>query len=187
MPTSDDRALRGGLELRKLCGTDHLMFRDHLVRLDLNTRRLRFGTAVNDRFLAQYAERALSPDAAVFGCIVEGTLRGTGELRPLYDSWPVAAEAAFAVEAPWQNRGIGHALMERVIATARHRAVKVVHLICLAENARMRHLVEAFRDEIEADTEATRVTLAAARSGEASEDGGDFIRAALSVGPITPR
>ena len=181
MPAAHDRALRGGLQLRKLWGTDHGTFRDHLVRLDIKTRRLRFGTAVNDRFLAQYAERALSPDAAVFGCIVEGTLRGTGELRPLYDSWPVAAEAAFAVEAPWQNRGIGHALMARVIATARHRAVKVVHLICLAENARMRHLVEAFRDEVEADTEPTRVRLVTPQAGEASEDGGGFIRAALTM------
>lgn len=181
MPTSDDRALRDGLELRKLRGTDHGTFRDHLVRLDLEARRLRFGNAVNDRFLAQYAERALSPDAVVFGCFVEGTLRGTGELRPLYDSWPVAAEAAFAVEAPWQNRGIGHALMAHVIGTARRRAVKVVHLICLAENMRMRHLVEAFRDELEADTEPTRVRLATPRPGEASEDGGGFIRAALTM------
>src|ERR1700680_886135 len=71
----------GGV-IRKLWITERHLFRDHLLRLDARSRRHRFGGAVSDQFLRDYAELAFSIDTIMHGFFVDGTLRGAAELRP---------------------------------------------------------------------------------------------------------
>jgi hypothetical protein len=70
-------------------------YRDHLLRLDAESRRNRFGGAVSDEFIANYAELSPGLDAVMHGFFVEGVLRGVAELRPLGDGFAHEAEAAF--------------------------------------------------------------------------------------------
>ena len=73
-------------------------YRDHLLRLDADSRRNRFGGAVSDEFIINYIELSLGLDAVIHGFFVDGALRGVAELRPLGRGFAEEAEAAFSIE-----------------------------------------------------------------------------------------
>jgi GNAT superfamily N-acetyltransferase len=126
-------------------------YRDHLLRLDRDSRRMRFGGAVSDDFIANYIELSLGLDAVIHGFFVDGTLRGVAELRPLGRGFVDEAEAAFSIEKPWQSHGIGTALLERTLLAARNRGIKLMHMACLANNRRMVDLAKKFDAELKFD------------------------------------
>jgi GNAT superfamily N-acetyltransferase len=108
-----------------------------LLRLDRDSRRLRFAHAVSDTFIEDYASRMSEYGSLVYGYLLDGQVRGAAELRRLGDTWGEEAEAAFSVEKPFQDRGVGSDLMGRVVRAARNRRIKRLYMSCLAENARM--------------------------------------------------
>jgi GNAT superfamily N-acetyltransferase len=112
-------------------------YRDHLLRLDTESRRNRFGGAVSDEFIRNYIELSLGLDAVMHGFFVDGALRGVAELRPIGGGAPDEAEAAFSIETAWQSNGVGTALLERTLLAARNRGIKLLHMACLANNQRM--------------------------------------------------
>jgi GNAT superfamily N-acetyltransferase len=126
-------------------------YRDHLLRLDPESRRSRFGGAVSDEFILNYVELSLGLDAVVHGFFVDGALRGVAELRPLGDGFAEDAEAAFSIEEPWQSHGVGTALLERTLLAARNRGIKLLHIVCLASNRRMIDLARKFDAELKFD------------------------------------
>jgi GNAT superfamily N-acetyltransferase len=73
----------------------------------------------------------------VHGYFEDGTLRAAAELRPFGKPFPVDAEAALSVERPWQNHGVGSALLERTILAAQNRGIRTIQLNCLVDNIRM--------------------------------------------------
>jgi len=89
-------------------------YRDHLLRLDTESRRNRFGGAVSDEFIANYAELSRGLDAVMHGFFVNGTLRGVAELRSLGAGFAHEAEAALSIETPWQSHGVSSAAHSRV-------------------------------------------------------------------------
>jgi RimJ/RimL family protein N-acetyltransferase len=123
--------------IRRLWPTETDKFRDHLLRLDLESRRLRFAHSVSDGFIAEYAGRMTEYGSLVYGHLVDGKVRGAAELRRLGDSWGDEAEAAFSVEKPYQDHGVGTDLMGRVVRAARNRNIRRLYMSCLAENAKM--------------------------------------------------
>lgn len=131
-----DQLFREG-SMRKLWPTDATLFREHLLRLDKESRRLRFAHAVSDKFIETYAERMSDFGSIVFAYIVDGRVRGAAELRRLGDVWGLEAEAAFSVERMHQDNGIGSELMGRVVRAARNRGIRRLYMSCLAENDRM--------------------------------------------------
>jgi RimJ/RimL family protein N-acetyltransferase len=122
---------------RRLWPTETDKFRDHLLRLDPESRRMRFAHSVADAFIEDYAGRMTAFGSLVYGHVVAGSVRGAAELRRLGDTWGDEAEAAFSVERPWQNHGVGTDLMGRVIRAARNRNIRRLYMSCLAENAKM--------------------------------------------------
>src|ERR1051325_8377465 len=123
-------------------------YRDHLLRLDKESRRNRFGGAVSDEFIINYIELSLGLDAVIHGFFVDGTLRGVAELRPLGKTFSDEAVAAFSIEKDWQSHGVGTVLLERTLLAARNRGVKLMHMACLANNARMVDLAKKFDAEL---------------------------------------
>jgi predicted N-acetyltransferase YhbS len=123
--------------VRKLWPIETDKFRDHLLRLDKDSRRLRFAHSVSDSFIADYASRMTEYGSVVYGHIVETRVRGAAELRRLGDSWGQEAEAAFSVERAYQDQGVGSELMGRVVRAARNRGIRRLYMSCLAENSRM--------------------------------------------------
>jgi GNAT superfamily N-acetyltransferase len=136
--------------IRKLWIHETALYRDHLLRLDTESRRNRFGGAVSDEFIENYVETCSAFDAVMYGFFVEGTLRGVAELRPI-GTIAKQAEAAFSIEKPWQSHGVGTALLERVLLAARNRGYKLLHMACLAENRRMQQLALKFDAELSFD------------------------------------
>jgi GNAT superfamily N-acetyltransferase len=132
---SDNKAGEG--LIRRLWPTETNKFRDHLLRLDKDSRRLRFAHAVSDSFIEDYASRMSEFGSLVYGHVVDGQVRGAAELRRLGDAWGEEAEAAFSVEKPYQDQGVGTDLMGRVVRAARNRRIRRLYMSCLAENTKM--------------------------------------------------
>ena len=136
--------------IRKLWINEAEIYRDHLLRLDPESRRNRFAGAVSDEFICTYMNVSSSLDAIVHGFFIDGTLRGAAELRPL-GTFAKEAEAAFSIEKEWQSHGVGTALLERTLLAARNRGYKLLHMACLADNRRMQQLALKFDAELSFD------------------------------------
>jgi GNAT superfamily N-acetyltransferase len=128
--------------IRRLWPTEQDKLRDHLLRLDKESRRLRFAHSVSDAFIEDYAGRMSTFGSLVYGYLADGMVRGAAELRRLGDTWGQEAEAAFSVERPYQDRGIGTELMGRVVRAARNRRLRRLYMSCLAENAKMQMIAK---------------------------------------------
>jgi GNAT superfamily N-acetyltransferase len=176
----------GGV-IRKLWIGEADRYRDHLLRLDAESRHGRFGGGVSDEFIAQYVATTLGLNTVVHGYFVDGVLRGAGELRPLGPAFAREAEAAFSIETPWQSLGVGSALLERTLLAARNRGIKKLHMACLASNRRMQELARKFQAELTFDFGSVVGEVAAPRPTplsvlrEAVADSHGFATAMLDV------
>jgi GNAT superfamily N-acetyltransferase len=126
--------------IRRLWLADFAGLRQHLKRLDADARHARFGHAVADEFIDSYVDTAHRLGTAIFGAHVDGVLRGVAELRAIGAGIDGAAEGAITVETGFQDRGIGTALMARLVEAASNRGFPNLYMICLKDNARMRHI-----------------------------------------------
>jgi GNAT superfamily N-acetyltransferase len=137
--------------IRKMWVVEASRYRDHLLRLDEESRRNRFGGLVTDEFLSRYAELSLGIDTVIHGFFVNGTMRGAAELRPIGKPLSREAEAAFSIEKPWQSHGVGSALLSRTLLAARNRGVRFLHMACLSDNERMQQLARKFDADLTFD------------------------------------
>lgn len=140
----------GGL-IRKMWIGEAYKYRDHLLRLDAESRHRRFGGGVSDAYIRNYVDTRMWLDALVHGFFVDGRLRGAAELRPADGRFSKEAEAAFSVESEWQSHGVGSALLERTLLAARNRGIAHLHMDCLADNHRMQQLARKFAAELSFD------------------------------------
>lgn len=132
---------------------------DHFLRLDIRSRRARFCGTLSDEGVLEYAKSIFHYDSIVCGAFIQGQLRGIVELSGVFHSWPSTAEAAISVESDWQNIGIGDALFERMFAMAQNRGVRTIHMICMKENSRMRHLATKHLALLRNDQDSTDAVL----------------------------
>src|SRR5262249_35853041 len=84
--------------------------------------------------------------AIIYGFFVDGVLRGVAELRLLEPAGE--AEVALSIERTWQSQGMGTALLEHLLLAASNRGIERLHMLCLAENRRMRQLARKFDAEL---------------------------------------
>ncbi|MFN3658387.1 MAG: GNAT family N-acetyltransferase [Pseudolabrys sp.] len=140
----------GGL-VRKLWIGETAAYRDHLLRLDSESRHRRFSGAVGDEFIAKHAATAEDLGVVVHGFFVDGVLRGAAELRHIGGMFAREAEAAFSIETPWQSHGVGSALLERTLLSARNRGVRSLAMHCLSDNRRMQQLARKFEADLRFD------------------------------------
>ena len=143
--------LPDGGTIRKLWIGETDVYRDHLLRLDHESRHRRFSGAMADEVIARHAATANGLGVVVHGFFVDGVLRGAAELRQSGTLFSHQAEAAFSIEQPWQSHGIGTELLERTLLSARNRGIKAVHMQWLPENRRMQQLARKFEAEIKLD------------------------------------
>lgn len=153
----------GAASVRRLRGDEHALYRDFMLGLGARTRHDRFCAGVDDGFIVRHAARVFGSGALVYGCFLDGTLRGVAELHLGRDGQP--SEAAFAVDPRFQSRGIGTALLEAVVLAARNRNAVRVRVTCLRTNLAMRRLAQKAEarltltlDEVEGEITAPRAT-----------------------------
>ncbi len=140
-----------GGTVRKLWVGEADAYRDHLLRLDPESRHRRFSGAISDEIVARHAASISEIGVVVHGFFVDGVLRGAAELRHIGAAFSQEAEAAFSIEKPWQSHGVGTELLERTLLSARNRGIKRVQMQWLPENQRMQQLARKFAAEIKLD------------------------------------
>lgn len=146
-----DEPLPDGGMIRKLWIGETDAYRNHLLRLDRESRSRRFSGAVSDDFIARHAASAKGLGVVVHGFFVDGALRGAAELRSFGSMFARDGEAAFSIEQPWQSHGVGTVLLERTLLSARNRGIKSLQMHCLAENQRMQQLARKFEADLKFD------------------------------------
>lgn len=118
------------------------LLRDHLLRLDAESRHDRFNGFLDDGFIERYAARCAEDGTVIVAYIVDGVVRGAAELHPPEgDSLP---EVAFSVEASARRQNVGTVLFSRLIAEARWKGYKCLRITTGAENHPMRALARKF-------------------------------------------
>jgi RimJ/RimL family protein N-acetyltransferase len=128
-------------QTRRLVASDGDRFLRHLLRLDADDRRSRFGGQVTEEYARAYCARFDWRRSLVLGWFVAGELRAVGELRYIDGALPArAAEVAVSVERPFRGRGVGTELCRRLIVRARNRLVTTVHMLCLLDNRRVQRI-----------------------------------------------
>jgi len=143
--------LPGGGTIRKLWIGETDAYRDHLLRLDRESRHRRFSGALSDEVIARHAATIEQSGVVVHGFFVDGVLRGVAELRHEGSLFSHQAEAAFSIEKPWQSHGVGTELLDRTLLTARNRGITHLRMNCLPENQRMQQLARKFDAEFSFD------------------------------------
>lgn len=138
------------LVFRKLAPQEITSLKQHLLRLDAEDRRLRFGHCVTTEVLLAYCDAVQWQGAWRVGAFEGPVLRGVAELRDLGGAGAEArsGELSVSVERAWQNRGVGTRLMEEALLMARNRGFGTLHLLCLPGNPKMQHLARKFSDRI---------------------------------------
>ena len=137
--------------VRRLYHPDLPLFREHLIRLDDETRYNRFGLHASDDYLRNYAQLCFDPGSITYGYLEDGLLRGAAELRMFTSREPPLhrdAEAAFSVEKAWRRRGIGTELMRHIVLAARNRSIGTLTIFCLRSNGAMLRLAKKFEAEL---------------------------------------
>ncbi|MCG8360563.1 MAG: GNAT family N-acetyltransferase [Kiloniellales bacterium] len=134
--------------MRKLLAGDAARIRDHLLRLDRQSRYERFSGYVSDAFVERYCERINWIDDILIGWVEGGELRALAQLVRLPYRWPREAELALTVEPDWQDRGIGSELCREILLSARNRMIGRVCMLCLMENVRMRRIVRRLEGKL---------------------------------------
>jgi len=143
--------LPDGGAIRKLWLGEADAYRDHLLRLDRESRHRRFSGALSDEVIARHAATIEQSGVVVHGFFVDGVLRGVAELRHEGSLFSHQAEAAFSIEKPWQSHGVGTELLDRTLLTARNRGITHLRMNCLPENQRMQQLARKFDAEFSFD------------------------------------
>jgi len=141
------------VEVRRLWPADMPIFRDHMLRLDSQSRHERFGGGMSDDFIIHYAENCFGQGDLVFGAFVSGAMRGAGELRSNEAIWSeqapyqrhIHAEAAFSVEEAYRRRGIGAHLFRRIEHAASNHGVETIDIVCTPDNIGMLRLAAKFK------------------------------------------
>jgi GNAT superfamily N-acetyltransferase len=179
--------IHGGV-VRRLWPADLPAFREHLLRLDPQSRRQRFAMSVNDEFIIRYAERCFGIDDVIYGYYVDGTLRGAGELRAVgANIIGGSVEAAFSVETGWRRKGVGSELMARIVRAARNRRADALYMSCLASNVAMQGLARKFEADLRFETDDTtgklvaRTPTPASVWGEMADNATSFATAMLDL------
>lgn len=176
----------GGL-IRKLWSGETDAYRDHLLRLDRDSRYRRFSGTMSDEVIARHAATATGLGVVVYGFFVDGVLRGAAELRLEGSVFAHEGEAAFSIEQPWQSHGVGTELLERTLLTARNRGITHLKMQCLANNQRMQQLARKFEAGLSFDfgsvvgeVDPPRSTMLSVMR-EAMADGHDVANAILDA------
>ena len=120
------------------------LLRDHLLRLDPDSRHDRFNGFLDDTFIERYAARCANDGTIIIAYIEDGVVRGAAELHPPDASPDALPEIAFSVEATVRRQGVGSILFKRLISEARWKGYEALRITTGAQNDAMRALAQKF-------------------------------------------
>jgi len=125
------------------------LLRDHLLRLDPESRHDRFHGYLDDSFIERYAKRCADDGTVIVAYMENGVVRGAAELHPPDQSENGLPEIAFSVEACVRRQGVGSVLFRRLISEARWKGHRTLRVTTGAGNEAMRALANKFGAHLE--------------------------------------
>jgi hypothetical protein len=120
------------------------LLRDHLLRLDAESRHDRFHGFLDDSFIERYAAKCAEDGTVIIAYLQGGVVRGAAELHPTDQASDAMPEIAFSVEACVRRQGVGSILFRKLIAEARSRGYRSLRITTGAQNQAMRALASKF-------------------------------------------
>ena len=120
------------------------LLRDHLLRLDPESRHDRFHGFMDDGFIERYAAKCANDGTVIIAYLEDGVVRGAAELHPPDRSPDSLPEIAFSVEASARRRGVGSILFHKLIGEARAKGYHALRITTGAQNLAMRALAHKF-------------------------------------------
>lgn len=123
--------------IRKLSSGETWRYRDHLLRLPADDRRMRFGHPVDDAVIARFVADLPSDRTRIF--VIEDAA-GRVIAAVLIAVYGDGAELAFSVDPAHRRQGHARALFRRALLWVRNRGIGTIELACLAENRAIRKL-----------------------------------------------
>ncbi len=152
--------------VRVLMPFELALYRDHLLRLGPEDRRLRFGYPRDDDAVRGYVN-GLQPSHDVILAHFNAELKVIGAVHVALCTRNVA-EFAFSVDADHRRCSIGAALLLRAVDFTRNRGVRSAVVYCLAENRQMRSLARKARMTVSTGAGDSEGALALAPATPAS-------------------
>lgn len=153
--------------VRQLRPSDRQRFKEHLLRLDGESRHDRFNGGTSEGFISAYADRCFEEGATVVAYVEDDQILGAAELheRPEFDV--PTGEIAFSVERSLQHRGLGRRLFRRIISHAQALGYEQLKVTTHPGNIAMRRLARSFGARLsfmDGDTTGT-ITLSPMEDG----------------------
>ena len=130
--------------VRVLSARELPLFREHLLRLDRDSRHDRFNGALDDDFLATYAARCVSDGTIIIAYFENDVVRGAAELHQPDLSPGSLPEIAFSVERAVRRQRVGTMLFTKLIEKARSLGYPTLRITTGAQNDAMRALARKF-------------------------------------------
>ena len=122
---------------RKLNKLDIEKVIDHLVSLQGEERRLRFGGVVTDDYIKSYVEKSFEDDVSQwFGCDSHNEVVAACHVA-IYNS---DAELGCSVSKEFRGQGLAQQMFDRAIVYLRAKGITDVYMHCLSENQVMKHI-----------------------------------------------
>ena len=117
----------------------------HLLQLNEEDRRLRFGTQTPDEVIQRYVEHLDFNKDTIFGCFnLNLKLIGMAHLAylPEIKGQMRAAEFGVSVLPEGRSQGFGTALLQRSAVHSRNTRIETLYVHCLTSNKAMMHLAQ---------------------------------------------
>lgn len=130
--------------VRVLTAKEGPLLREHLLRLDPESRHDRFNGFIDAGFIDRYAVKSVSDGTVIFAYLEDGVVRGAAELHQPDLSRDSLPEIAFSVEASVRRKGVGSMLFTRLIDKARALGYQELRITTGAQNDAMRALAHKF-------------------------------------------
>lgn len=142
IPTSLPKSLAKG-SVRTLTPKEMPLLREHLLRLDSESRHDRFNGYADESFIERYAAKCQTDGTIVVAYMEDGMVRGAAELHQpdLSNAMP---EIAFSVEASLRRQGVGTDLFEKLIVKAKSLGYDSLRITTGSQNEAMRALAHKF-------------------------------------------
>jgi RimJ/RimL family protein N-acetyltransferase len=146
MPYHDTYSAQPGFGyVRTLSQREELpLLRDHLLRLDPESRHDRFSGYLDDEFIERYAQKCAEDGTIIVAYMENGIVRGAAELHPPEQSDDGLPEVAFSVETCVRRQGVGSILFKRLISEAQWKGYRRLRITTGAQNHAMRALAAKF-------------------------------------------
>jgi GNAT superfamily N-acetyltransferase len=130
--------------VRTLMSRELPLLREHLLRLDHESRRDRFNGFLDDNFLARYAMQCVNDGTIIIAYFEDGVVRGAAELHQPDLAPGSQPEIAFSVEACVRRQGVGSILFTKLIEKACALGYDSLRVTTGAQNDAMRALANKF-------------------------------------------